>query len=238
MNSVIFINENAVTLDDIILEQEWYLEKMFKNIYSIYVCNKKINLIVKTYDKIKNARREILNLNKLKKIDGVPVLLAACLSKCLNYIIISEAKGIDLFEYTKNVGYFSETDVKPVIKNILKILKNIHDNNVIHMDIKPENIVYDEYTKKVVLIDFESRHTRDYMSPEQINGEGISSKTDLWSLGITVCYLISGDVLKKDKDVPKCFSEELKDFLKHLVEVDVCKRYNAKQALNHVWINL
>jgi serine/threonine protein kinase len=53
-----------------------------------------------------------------------------------------------------------------------------------------------------------------------------------------VCYLISGDVLKKDKDVPKCFSEELKDFLKHLVEVDVCKRYNAKQALNHVWINL
>jgi serine/threonine protein kinase len=234
MNTVIFINENAVSLDDIILDQEWYLEKMFKNIYSIYVCNKKINLIVKTYDKMKNARREILNLNKLKKVHGVPVLLAVCLSKCLNYIIISEAKGLDLFEYTKKIGYFSELNLKPIIKNILNILKNIHDRNVIHMDIKPENIVYNHCTKEVVLIDFESRHTRDYMSPEQMNGETICSKTDLWSLGVTVCYLICGDV----KHVPTSFSKELKDFLKHLMEVDVCKRYNAKQALNHVWINL
>ena len=78
----------------------------------------------------------------------------------------------------------------------------------------------------------------NYIIAHQIKKEDICTKTDLWSVGVTVYYLLCGNILKRDKDVHKSFSEELKDFLRHLVEVNVSKRYNAKQALNHVWLNL
>jgi serine/threonine protein kinase len=89
-------------------------------------------------------------------------------------------------------------------------LKHLHDNSVLHLDIKPHNILlayFDNETNpfwSVVISDFgisqqlEKGHsihctagTLPYMSPEQIMGQPVSEKSDIWSFGATFYHLIT-----------------------------------------------
>jgi serine/threonine protein kinase len=113
------------------------------------------------------------------------------------------------------------------------------------MDIKPENIIYDEETKKVSIIDFEEKHTREYCSPEQILNKKITCKTDCWSLGATLYTLYtqtnyfedSADILEKEIDFDEeNMSYDFKDFLSSLLERNIVLRYSISEALEHVFL--
>ena len=101
---VIFINKDAIKLEELFLNENWCLSEIFDRVYSISVKNKKLKWLVKIYDKKKYAKRESENLNKLRRIEGVPKVLAVGLSDNLNYVILSEAPGMDLFEYIQKYG--------------------------------------------------------------------------------------------------------------------------------------
>jgi serine/threonine-protein kinase len=167
------------------------------------------------------TKREIENLNKLKIIKGIPRVLVVGLSDTLNYVIISHEPGMDLFEHTEKYGFFSEEEVRPVVKKILKIIKNVHKNKITHKDIKPENILYDKDTENVTVIDFEGKYTNDYRSPEQVIGKNITNKTDIWSIGITIFSITTGvlpfknakEILTKKIPFPKKWSENFIDFM-------------------------
>lgn len=244
-DTVIFINKDAVKVEEIFLDDEWFLEKLFDNIYSISISQKKLNWLVKVYDKMKYAKRESENLNKLRTISGVPKTLAVGLSKKFSYVILSQASGMDLFEYTHKYGFFSEQEVIPIAKQILSTIQLIHSNKIIHLDIKPENIIYDKNSGKTVIIDFEGKSTEDYRSPEQINKRDITSKTDIWSTGVTIYYLTHGKtpfkgknaILEKEPLYSKKCTEDFKDFLSCLLEKNIHLRYNAQDSLNHPWIS-
>lgn len=239
---VIFINKDAVELGDLFLNEYWSLSEIFSRVYSISVKDQKLPWLVKIYDKKKYAKRESDNLNRLKYISGVPKILAAGFSDKLNYIILSEAQGMDLFEYVNKHGVFSENEVKKIARQILVILKKIHKHDIIHKDIKPENIMFDG--NKVTIIDFEEKYTDDYRSPEQVNWTTISNKTDIWSVGVTLYYLMVGNVpfqtekeiLKKKLQFPNNWSIDFKDFMNCLLERNIDLRYDAKEALNHIWM--
>jgi len=241
---VIFINKDAVKLEELFLNENWCLSEIYDRIYSISVGNQKLKWLVKIYDKKRYAKLESENLNKLKKISGIPQILAVGFSTHLNYIILSEATGMDLFEYIKLNGVFNEKDIKILVKQLLIILKKTHNCNIIHKDIKPENIIYDSITKKITLIDFEEKYTDYYRSPEQIHSKNLSGKTDIWSLGVTLYFLIIGDVpFHSEKEIlykklvfPKKWSEHFKDFMECLIERNVELRYDTRDALNHIWL--
>ncbi len=244
-NSVlIFINKNAVNLDELFLNEEWSLTKIYDRIYSISIENHKLNWLVKTYTKKIYAKKESKNLNILQQVVGVPKLLAVNLSSKLNYIILSQAPGIDLYEYTVKHGLFSEKKLKLIAKQLLTIVRDIHKLDVIHQDIKPENIVYDKKTEQITLIDFEEKFTTDYRSPEQVLERNKSPKIDIWSCGITFYFLLTGDVPFHNSDeilsasltTEDKWSLELQDFLQCLIERNHNLRYNAKEALEHIWI--
>lgn len=241
---VIFINKDAINLDELFLNENWCLSEIFDRVYSISVKNRKLKWLVKIYDSKKHAKRESENLNKLKRIEGVPRVLAVGLSTSLNYVILSEAPGMDLFEYVKKNGRMIEEEVKNISKQLMKILKDIHNLNIIHKDIKPENIIYEPVSKKITLIDFEEKYTDDYRSPEQVNGKSLTNKTDIWSVGVTFYYLMVANVpfhtekeiLRKKIVFPKKWTEDFKDFMSCLIERDPILRYEAEDALNHLWL--
>jgi serine/threonine-protein kinase len=78
----------------------------------------------------------------------------------------------------------------------------------VHRDIKPANILYDMKHNKVKVSDFGIARIMDtsatrtgeimgsplYMSPEQVKGESVTGKTDIYSLGVTFYQLLTGEL--------------------------------------------
>ena len=95
-----------------------------------------------------------------------------------------------------------------MIYKAAKALDYAHRHKVIHRDIKPANIMIEPDKKKIVLTDFgiariiDASRTRtgivlgtpSYMSPEQLAGSKIDGRSDLFSLGVMLYQLLTGEL--------------------------------------------
>lgn len=243
-SEIILIKDDAVNIDELFVDQNWKISKLYNHIYMVLVQDKPINWLVKTYSKSKYAIREQTNLNQLKTVSGIPRVLCSGISDTFNYIMISKVPGIDLYEHIQKYGIMHEQEIKNIAKQLLTIINEVHKRNIIHRDIKPENIIYDKKTQTISLIDFEEKYTEDFQSPEQVIDRRITRKTDIWSIGVTLYFLGKGkipfhngrDILKKTIKYPTKWSGNFIDFLSVLIEKNVKLRYSATEALTHVWL--
>lgn len=237
------INENAFNVHELFLDDEWQIEKKFDHIYSIKVKGETIPWLIKEFKDEKYAKLEYKALMDYQDL-SVPRVLSYSFSKRFSYIILSLEAGMDLYEYTDKFGNLSEDELKIIARQLLYILKGIHDKKKFHKDIKPENIIYDPESKKVCLIDFEQKITKNYCSPEQLLGKNVTYKTDIWSLGVTLYVLLVGElpfssadeILKKDPWYPRFLSDECKNFLNNLLEKDYELRYDSDYALEDTFL--
>lgn len=97
--------------------------------------------------------------------------------------------------------------------------------------------------------------TPEFLSPEVVNYDQISDKTDMWSLGVITYMLLSGlspflgdddtetlnNVLSAnwyfDEETFEAVSDEAKDFVSNLIMKDQSARMSAEQCLAHPWLN-
>ena len=123
------------------------------------------------------------------------------------HILMDLMEGGDLENYLEENGrpYLIDT-IKEIGAQIVAGIKYLHDNDIIHQDLKPQNILFNgEYTQ-VKLIDLgiskklldETRKTTSaekgtprYMSPEQVDGK-LSFKIDVWALGCVLMQFATG----------------------------------------------
>lgn len=122
------------------------------------------------------------------------------------FLVMEYIDGMDLKEYLKQHGRLSEQEALNFSIQIATALKHAHENNVIHRDIKPQNIMINR-NRVAKLTDFgiakgastsTINGTKDvigsvhYLSPEQARGGYIDDKSDIYSLGVVMYEMITG----------------------------------------------
>ncbi len=124
----------------------------------------------------------------------------------LAYIAMEYLKGVELTEYTKPGKLLPLAKTLEIMARAADALGYAHEQNIVHRDVKPGNIMYDAATNTVKVADFgisrltNLSRTRAglvlgsplYMSPEQVMGQPIGGLSDLFSLGSMFYQLVCG----------------------------------------------
>lgn len=142
-----------------------------------------------------------------------------------DYIVMEYVKGHTLKEVIRSKAPFSTERAIYIVRQIADALAHAHANNIIHRDIKPQNILV-TMDGRAKVTDFgiaraassaTLTHTGDivgsvhYLSPEQAKGAQTNEQSDIYSLGIILFELITGKV-PYDGDTPITIA------LKHIQE--------------------
>jgi len=125
------------------------------------------------------------------------------------YIFIQmELCKCNLYEYLLN-NDLSYNDKIIIIKQILNGLKYIHENEILHRDLKLENIfvALDNSIKigdfglatTIYNINYDDVGTDNYIAPEVLNGKNYSYKSDLYSLGVIIMEILYNFTTKMEK---------------------------------------
>uniref|UniRef100_A0A4W5K8F8 Striated muscle enriched protein kinase b n=1 Tax=Hucho hucho TaxID=62062 RepID=A0A4W5K8F8_9TELE len=151
--------------------------------------------VLQEYNILKSLHHnKIMALHEAYVTPRYLVLISECCSgKELLYSLI------DRFRY-------SEDDVVGYIVQVLQGLDYLHNRRILHLDIKPENIII-TYKNMVKIIDFGSAQTfnplflkqfsppvgtLEYMSPEMLKGDVVGPPADIWSVGVLTFIMLSG----------------------------------------------
>ena len=156
-------------------------------------------------DSLYNISRESMYLSTLKHKNIIKIYSSYLTNNAL-FIVMEYAKGGELFTILDKP--LSEDKAKKVFKQIHKAVKFCHSYNVIHRDLKPNNILFlDEEKTHVVLIDFgisglsngnnkESTKagTYKFLPPEIIRDMNYkaTTKIDIWALGVILYLMVIG----------------------------------------------
>jgi eukaryotic-like serine/threonine-protein kinase len=124
----------------------------------------------------------------------------------LAYIAMEYLKGKDLVPYTKANSLLPLAQVMGIAARVADALDYAHKNQVVHRDVKPANIMVELANEQVKVTDFGIARITDasrtktgmvlgtpsYMSPEQLTGQKVDGRSDLFSLGVTLYQLACG----------------------------------------------
>jgi eukaryotic-like serine/threonine-protein kinase len=129
----------------------------------------------------------------------------------LVYFVMAYIKGDNLGQRLQQHGPMPPVEVRRILREVAEALAYAHGRNVIHRDIKPDNIIIDDETGRAMVTDFgiaraltdmgDSRLTATgmaigtpaYMSPEQSAGDrAIDGRSDLYSLGVVGYQMLCG----------------------------------------------
>ncbi|MEL6461000.1 MAG: WD40 repeat domain-containing serine/threonine-protein kinase [Cyanobacteria bacterium J06621_15] len=200
--------------------------------------------------------QEALRLNDLGKHNQIPNLLDYLIQDEHQYLVQEYIDGYNLTEILKEKGSFNENQIRDLLNSLLPVLEFIHSHDVIHRDIKPQNIISNK-NGKLYLVDFgaakvvtgtailqtgTSIGTPEFVAPEQSRGKATYS-SDLYSLGATCTYLLTGispfdlfDIYEntwvwKQYLVDNPVSEQLAHILDKLIENAISRRYQSASGV-------
>ncbi|MCU1260974.1 MAG: hypothetical protein JWO80_3859 [Bryobacterales bacterium] len=145
------------------------------------------------------SHRNIVRIHDLGDVQGV------------KFISMAYIDGVDLHEIVCNEGRLSFPRVLDIARQLCAALDAAHSEGVVHRDLKPRNILVDRIghvcisdfgLAKSIYEDSAASITRTneflgtplYMSPEQIEAQDVDHRSDLYSLGLILYEIVTGDL--------------------------------------------
>ena len=166
---------------------------------------KKIDLNGFSTEDLYSISREALYLSSLQHKNIIKIYGSFAYKNYL-YNVMEYAEGGELTQLIRSNEELSENRIKDIFKQIYEGVQFIHENEVIHRDLKPNNILFlDKEKTQVVIIDFGisgisncyikeviKAGTFKFLSPEILFRENFDSspKIDIWALGV-ILYLMN-----------------------------------------------
>ena len=179
-------------------------------------------------------------------------------------IVMENISGGNLLNAINKMSKFSEPMARNIFKQLIMTIKYLHNMSIVHRDIKPDNILL-ELDNTIKLCDFgvskqvkkgqlltDSCGTPAFIAPEILKDKPYDPyMTDIWSSGVVLYIIISGffpfrgsneTELRKNiisGKFPKLndISENLKDLLDKMLEINPDKRIYLDEILKHPWLN-
>lgn len=178
------------------------------------------------------------------RIEGVPAV-KECVADDGKLIVVEEyVQGRSLKQVLDEQGLLNEEQAYDIAVQLADILVRLHqlEPAIVHRDIKPSNIII-EKNGHVNLIDFNAaRHvnadknedtrmlgTVYFAAPEQFGFGQSDERTDIYGLGATINYIMTGD--KPGAGIAECI---FSDILKKCLMVDAKDRYQSAEELRGV----
>ncbi|KAH9950746.1 hypothetical protein B0H21DRAFT_802279 [Amylocystis lapponica] len=178
------------------------------------------------------------------------------------WLVTELCSGGELFDYLAEKGRLAEDETRVLFGQLCLAVAYVHEKGIVHRDLKLENVLLDERCR-VKLGDFGFTRefergnlletfcgTTGYASPEMLLAQKyLGPEVDVWSLGVILYTLLTGTLPFDDDDErvmkekvilgefedPEWLSEEVRDLIKNVIQVDPAKRLTIAQILAHPW---
>lgn len=176
-------------------------------------------------------------LNRIKH-ENLPSIIGI-IRKPEGFSVIEEyVDGISVAQVLES-GLYNEKGVRSVCKSVALALDVLHSCNIIHRDVKPENIMIDS-TGTVKLIDFDAariyKHyqptdtsfvgTAGFAAPEQYGVNQSDARTDIFAMGVLMNVMLTGE-----HPVTKAYKGKMSKIIRKCINVNPEERYASAMEL-------
>jgi serine/threonine-protein kinase len=148
-------------------------------------------------------------------------------------------EGETLAERVRRAGTLSVRETVKLLQDVGYALAYAHGRGVVHRDIKPDNVMLERATGRALVMDFgiaraitaapaagagltrvgEVVGTPEYMSPEQATGENIDGRSDLYSLGLTAWFALTGQPAMSGDSTGRILARQISETLPPMITV-------------------